>query len=282
MAKKMSDIWQPRRIIEERYRGALRRLFDAFIKNFHLNEIAGPGEIIEKLSEFSASELFGDFAKAAATRMVTMVRTYSERPWIQAMQKSGRGREIYSALSRELSGLTGVRMTQIVDENALLIKSIPATLAPRVSRFVAIEAIKGRRAEAIAQDLMAQFPDMAESRIRLIARTETSKASTALTRARSEELGLDWVVWRSSKDERVRESHRKMDGVIFNWKALPNPEKLNGEKNVKHGPYGPGEIWNCRCYPEPLVRVDAVTWPHKVFVGGNIRTMLRKDFERGF
>ena len=114
-------------------------------------------------------------------------------------------------------------------------------------------------------------------RARLIARTETSKATTALTQARAEELDLQWYLWRTSEDQRVRVSHRRMNNVIFNWKSPPAPEKLVGEKSTA-GRYHAGNIWNCRCYPEPLLRFDQVPWPHKVFVGGAIRPMTLVAF----
>ena len=115
------------------------------------------------------------------------------------------------------------------------------------------------------------------SHIQLIARTETSKTSTALTRARSEELHLPAYVWRTSKDGRVRPSHRLMDGVICFWNDPPAPEALLGIKSTL-GHYCCGDAPNDRCYPEPLLRLDAVSWPHKVFAGGSIQSMTRAAF----
>lgn len=58
---------------------------------------------------------------------------------------------------------------------------------------------------------------------------------------------------------RVRKSHRIMEGVLVNWNMPPSPERLAGEKDV--GNYHAGNIWNCRCYPEPLISVDDIRWP---------------------
>ena len=39
-----------------------------------------------------------------------------------------------------------------------------------------------------------------------------------------------------------------------------------------------GNIWNCRCYPEPLLEVDDVKWPHKVYIDGQIKMMNKNEF----
>jgi uncharacterized protein with gpF-like domain len=111
----------------------------------------------------------------------------------------------------------------------------------------------------------------------LIARTEVSKTSTALTRARSEDIGIRWYVWKTSEDARVRSSHKHMDNVLISWSSPPSPEKLDGLRSVGH--YHAGEIWNCRCYAEPVIEVEYLSWPHKVYCGGQIVKMSRKQFE---
>ena len=119
---------------------------------------------------------------------------------------------------------------------------------------------------------------ISKSRISLIARTESSKASTALTEARAESLNLPWYVWRTSKDARVRSSHRHMDGVLIAWAEAPSPEALKGLKS--YGTYQAGNTFNCRCYPEPLIYLDQVSWPHKVYHNGTIREMTRSAFKK--
>ena len=53
-------------------------------------------------------------------------------------------------------------------------------------------------------------------------------------------------------------------------------EELAGEQSV--GTYHAGNIWNCRCYPEPLLEVDDVKWPHKVYIDGQIKMMNKNEF----
>ena len=90
----------------------------------------------------------------------------------------------------------------------------------------------------------------------LIARTQVSKSSTALTRARSEELNLPWYIWRGSLDQRERLSRPKMEDILFDSTLLPR-EMLVGLKSQGH--YNAGDIYNCRCM-QTLVRFDQVSW----------------------
>ena len=46
------------------------------------------------------------------------------------------------------------------------------------------------------------------------------------------------------------------------------------------GNYGPGEIYNCRCYPEPLLRFDQTSWPAKVYYKGRVQHMTLAAFKR--
>ncbi|WP_414859012.1 phage minor head protein [Paenibacillus elgii] len=140
------------------------------------------------------------------------------------------------------------------------------------------ESLKGTRASDIAQQIKVLFPEKSEASADLIARTETSKASSALTRARSESMGIYWYVWRTSDDSRVRDAHALMEGVLVKWTNPPSPERLDGEKRT-YGHYHCGGIFNCRCYAEPVIDLDLIAWPAKVYYGGRIQKMSRKQFE---
>lgn len=162
-------------------------------------------------------------------------------------------------------------------QNANLIKTLPNDVAQKVVKSIEEEVLKGKRARSIEKIISQETDKHSRASARLIARTEVSKTQSALTQARAQTLDLQWYVWRTALDgNRVRPSHRLMEGVLVNWHDPPSPEQLAGENNV--GYYHAGNIWNCRCYSDPLLDVNDVKWPHKVYKNGQIKMMSKREF----
>ncbi len=272
------DLWKTQRRIEKTYAWSIMRLIQR--RADILGAATSPGDYIRLLRDYALSKTFREDAYGLAGKMVTHIFHDGEKSWRAAARKGGRGREIYEMLHRELSGVVGIAYYEAVRSNAEYITTLPATLA-KVSTGIAARAYEqGMRDDEIVNYMLASFPDITASRARLIARTELSKASTELTKARSEEIGLDWYVWRTANDgDRVRDSHRNMNDVLVCWRAPPNPEKLLGQKR-DYGPYHAGEIFNCRCYAEPVVEFHYLKWPHKVHYQGRIQWMTLAQFKR--
>jgi SPP1 gp7 family putative phage head morphogenesis protein len=136
------------------------------------------------------------------------------------------------------------------------------------------------RASELAEYIKSVFPEKSKANAALIARTEVSKSQTALTQARAEALGLNWYIWRTSEDSRVRSSHDFMEGVLVRWSDPPNPELLDPDFKGKktYGKYHAGNIFNCRCYPEPVVDIDDIEFPCRVYFNGKIQNMTRNRF----
>jgi SPP1 gp7 family putative phage head morphogenesis protein len=173
-----------------------------------LNE---PNEIVRAMRAFASSKGFLAFAQATATKMVTHLFTDAGRTWRQAAAKNSQGRQIYEALQKELAGPLGAAVMHQVNRNADLIGSMPLDIARKATQHILEESLKGTRASSIVEQLKEMFPDLSNAQASLIARTETSKASTALTQARSQGMGVNWYVWRTSEDSRVREAHARME-----------------------------------------------------------------------
>ncbi|RXI46079.1 phage head morphogenesis protein [Clostridium tetani] len=269
------DLWKPKKRIEVMYKRRLKQLANK-MKN-RLKELTTTAEIINELKKFTNSPEFKRYADREAMKMVTNLFSDAGQTWREAARANSKGKGIYEALKKELNGSIGGAINDQIQRNANLIKSMPLNISKEITEHVAKETFKGRRAEYIAEDLQKKIPYMFESKAKLIARTEVSKTSTALTRARAENIGLNWYRWRTSEDQRVRSSHSHMEGVLINWNNPPSPEKLTGERFV--GYYHAGNIYNCRCYPEVVVTLDLIKWPCKVYHNGSIKRMTRGQFE---
>lgn len=244
-----------------------------------LTDLEDVEEILSRIRAFTYDPKFTDYANAEALKMVTHLFSDSGRTWRQAARTNSRGRLIYQALQRELQGPIGADLRFQVERNAAQIKSLPLDIAKQVNEHVLREAMKGTRSSEIAQQIKEYFPEASQAKANLIARTEVSKTSTALTRARCHYVGADWYVWRTSEDSRVRSSHAIMDGVIVKWSTPPSPESLDGESRT-YGNYHAGDFFNCRCFAEPVIDLDLIIWPAKVYYGGRIQRMTRIQFEK--
>lgn len=252
---------------------------EAFVEEFIPWHIRTGHEPELALPESTDEELVQQAIQRLARRMVTGVAVTNARSWRTAAAASLHGKRVFEALRNELDSPVGVRFDALVRENALLIRSLPAEFAQRTAAYIAREQQRGTRAATIAEELRRKVPQLINSRLRMIARTEVGRAETAITRARSERLGLDWYAWETSHDSRVRLSHKELATVLVAWIDPPAPERLAGEKS-KLGHYHAGSAPNCRCIALPLIDLDEVRWPHKVYHRNRIDYVNRAEFER--
>jgi SPP1 gp7 family putative phage head morphogenesis protein len=170
------------------------------------------------------------------------------------------------------------RLYFLIQSNAQYISTVPQTVAAHTVRHVQQEQMAGRRAEDILHDLKPYMRSLKDWQVQRIARTEVAKADTAITRTRAEDIQLNWYLWETSSDARVRASHRKMQGVLINWNDPPSPEALAREKPVGH--YHAGNIYNCRCLALPVVDFGDVQWPSKVYHNGKIDRLSLTQFKK--
>lgn len=237
-----------------------------------------PNEFQEMMDEFQESEEYGNYITSSVRNMVTPIATMNMRTWRQAAKKASKSPMLYKLLLREINSGLEKDIRDQIESNSLLIKTLPHDTALKVVNDIEKLTYKGLRAFEIQKHIRKYTDQHARASAKLIARTEVSKTMSALTQARAKNLNINWYVWRTEQDgDRVRPSHRTMEGVLVNFDYPPSPERLTGLPSV--GNYHAGNIWNCRCYEEPLLDVDDVKWPHKVHINGQIKTMSRKEFE---
>lgn len=184
------------------------------------------------------SELLHDWAISTASRMIAEVNHQDKKAWITRTQ------DMSVALRNEiLNAPTGQAMRGLLADQVTLIKSIPLKAAQRVHDLT-LEGIEdATRSDEIAKKIMASG-DVAESRAKMIARTEVSRTASVLLEARARSVGSKGYIWRTSEDADVRDSHKKMNGEFVSWDAPPTLDKLTGHAGCL--PY-------CRCYEDPVI-----------------------------
>jgi SPP1 gp7 family putative phage head morphogenesis protein len=194
--------------------------------------------IAESLRRYS--ETIAPWADAVAARVVADASRRDERVW-----KRHAG-EVYRRLYAEVRRApVGDVARQLIGEQAALIKSLPLEAAERV-QALALEGIVGGRRWTEVRDEILNTHHVTRSRANLIARTESSRASTMLTQARAEHVGSTHYFWRSVRDADTRPSHRRMEGKAVAWDDPPMLDGLIGHA---------GMLPNCRpsCWPEPVI-----------------------------
>lgn len=217
-------------------------------------------------------------ALQVSQQMVQWANATNKRDWRKAAETAQGGKAVRKALQQELTGTTvGAAVRRYINASASHVASIPAYAAAHVANEVHAAQLRGARPAEIAKIIKQRYPQLMRNKVRMLARTQSQAASTALNEARSEELDLPWYVWLSSKDQRTRKSHKKMDNVLVPWAQPPDPEALIGVQSTL-GHYHSGECPNCRCTQSVLLNIDDVSWPHRVYYNNRITRLTRAQF----
>lgn len=128
-----------------------------------------------------------------------------------------------------------------VHSNVQLIEGI----GPKVAQDVEAAALRAVQTGMLHKDLALELEDkygFAPERARAVARDQVGKLYGNLQQVRQRALGIESYIWRTVQDDRVREEHEEREGDEFRWDDPPE----DGH---------PGEAVNCRCYPEPVIRL---------------------------
>jgi len=141
----------------------------------------------------------------------------------------------------ETDGLKNV-LKSTVSANVSLIKTIPQEYFKRVERIVFDGVINKSTAKSMI-DKILETSTVTRSRAQLIARDQTAKLNSALTRERQIAVGVKEYVWRTASDDRVRPTHKKNNGKTFRW---DKPPAATGH---------PGHDIQCRCVAQAIVEI---------------------------
>lgn len=185
------------------------------------------------------ADALGPWAEKIVSGMVQSVEAYNKRAYQSQSKKIGA--EMRRMFEQSATG----SVAQIIQaQQVALIKSLPLEAGLRAQNIAQQAAIGGKRIDEAAEEI-ARTEGVTVNRATLIARTETAKANAAITQARAQYVGATHYIWQTAEDGDVRESHRRLQGKIFRY---DDPPEIDGE-----GRHGPGEIWNCRCFAEPII-----------------------------
>lgn len=188
------------------------------------------------------AEALRPWAQRAARRMIMEVNAKDLSSWHRL------GQEISAQLKHDLhTAPLAKRMRELEAIQVDLITSLPTEAAERIHALAQKAVVGGTRAGELAEEI-ARTGEVTEARALLIARTEVSRTSTAILQGRCEAIGATHYIWRTAEDGDVRPGHKEMEGKVCEWKR---PPAVNEGGRIMH--HHPGEIWNCRCWAEPVI-----------------------------
>ena len=228
----------------------------------HGGDPAKAGQLQRALAAYS--ERLGSWAEGVASTMLRRADLKSQKAFHSAAAKIGRSMRELLAGGGEVSLAFAARLA----ENVKLIKSIPLEAGQRVAGIVTRGLAEGTRADTLAAAIM-ETGEVSRARAVLIARTETSKAATALTQARAQSVGSESYIWRTSGDGAVRPSHRDMEGKTVKWSEPVTLDGMTGHA---------GEFPNCFPASTPVNLANGCHYIWRHFYTG---PMVRIDFDGG-
>lgn len=177
-------------------------------------------------------------AESIAQALIADVMRHSDDAtglWLDAL--SGKQR-IGLAAQTATQSMVSTMASNRISAFASYITSLSQQMAQEVEEATALVVEEGLRSSALA-DALEQRLGVTRSRAKLIARDQVGKAQSAVIEARQRALGITRYEWRTAGDDRVRPSHRALEGQVFRWDAPPA---------VGH----PGEDIQCRCIAIPI------------------------------
>ncbi len=153
---------------------------------------------------------------------------------------------------------------QWIAENVSKIKSIPSQTLSNMERIILDGFMNGTSVRDIQNAIQNEY-NVTKSKAVLIARDQIATLSARMSKMQQQDAGCKRYRWSSSKDSRVRDCHRELDGRIFSWDDPPEIYYYTQSRGkVMTGRRcHPGEDFCCRCVAIPIFDIDALDIPLK-------------------
>lgn len=254
--KRVAPVWHYPTNAEKKYHKELNNLIyqtKILIKEFLYPELPG---LIDEVNRNTPQDRLDDFVDRLRGIIIHIGKTLKPHVENTVREASIIGREIAifnkkqsENLNRSIFGIDiFVNEPWLTDQlhlfsiqNSQLIVSLPEQELDRVAGIVERGLQQGLSHKQLIPEIQKTF-GISQRRAKLIARDQTSKLNSSLTRLRQQEVGVEEYIWQTSLDERVRPTHKANEGKKFRW---DKPSPITGH---------PGHDVNCRCVARPVLQ----------------------------
>jgi SPP1 gp7 family putative phage head morphogenesis protein len=129
---------------------------------------------------------------------------------------------------------------------------------------------QGDRHETVIQKILDKHEDISKNKAMFIARNEMGNVVAEYTKNSYTSVGVEYYMWVTSGDQRVRSWHDYLNGKIFAYKEPP----IINEETKERG--NPKQDYNCRCRAKPIVLLAGEWLLQKTGAEGIVYYELKK------
>lgn len=210
-------------------------------------------EVEQKLARYGLDDMVKKIAR--------MTRNTTLREWKRSVKET-LGIDLFSDYYNGAFYEHALR--RWVDENVLKIKSIPTETLGEMQQIVMNGYRRGASITQITKEIQEQYK-LSRRKAQLLARDQVSTLNSQITKMQQEDAGCKKYRWSDSRDSRVRDCHRALNGKVFSW---DDPPEMWYDTKSKGRVYTgrrchPGEDFCCRCVAIPVFDYDTVDMPMK-------------------
>lgn len=137
------------------------------------------------------------------------------------------------------------------NNNYQLIRSNASNFINKINVIVEQAVTNGTTVKDLQEAIQKATESLSDSKCRLLARDQIGKLQGQISQAQMTEVGLEMYIWSTSGDERVRDSHQEMEGLLCRWDDATVYSEDGGKTWIPR-PSGavdmhPGQDIQCRC-----------------------------------
>lgn len=216
-------------------------------------------EVFQKIAE-DLEQKFAQFGLyGLVARIARMTKNISLQEWKREVKETLGVEILDSYYSDEFYGQA---VKQWVDDNVTAVQGIAGETFGNMKEIVVTGVVAGVTITAIRGKLQEQYKE-ARQRLRLLSRDQVSNLNSKISRMQFENAGCNKYRWSDSRDSRVRDCHRSLNGKVFSWNDPPEMwYDTKGRGRVYTGRRcHPGEDYCCRCIAVPVFDIDTVFVP---------------------
>ena len=151
------------------------------------------------------------------------------------------------------------------ENNYTLITSNAKKYVEQINNLTEQAIVNGLSPKKLKEEIMKATEGLSDKHCKLLARDQMGKLNGNITEAQMQEIGLDLYVWSTAFDDRVRDSHAAMEGLLCRWDDA-SVCSYDGGKTWVDRPSDavqlhPGQDIQCRCvglayYPELTAEIE--------------------------